>query len=339
MYMTCYLNKGSADTANVKQVQLALQNKGYYKGCKIDGDYGAYTVKAVKQFQQAQGLIVDGCIGCETWPKLVGTTCPWGTTASTATTSSSTQTSAGSYENCKNTTLQKGSAGECVTYAQTKLKAWGFYTRQVDGDYGDYTVAAVKKFQGLTGHTQDGVLGPKTWGSFPTYSTEVVTTPTGTVISKVTSTVTSSTIYQQGKSALGGDFTSITGIISLLKRKGVNWINYNNDRYKFSEEAARFKQALPANCSDLSQFLYMLAKSLDKYTVLNFVHLKCKSGGHIILEVLGGEFNTLTWIDISAILKNGYGFNTGWCFKGVNKPTYSIISRNDPWLLSDDGIT
>ena len=84
----------------------------------------------------------------------------------------------------------------------------------------------------------------------------------------------------------------------------------------------------------------MLGKSLKKYTVLKFVHLWCpKSGGHIILEAKGGEFTTLTWIDVSAILKSGYKIGSGWCFTGPNKPTGSVISRDDPWLLSDDGVT
>lgn len=37
-----------------------------------DGDFGAETLKAVKNYQKKQGLVVDGIVGPKTWKKLIG---------------------------------------------------------------------------------------------------------------------------------------------------------------------------------------------------------------------------------------------------------------------------
>lgn len=49
----------------VIQIQTRLKNWGYYKGA-IDGVYGTGTYQAVRQFQQKNGLSVDGVAGSET---------------------------------------------------------------------------------------------------------------------------------------------------------------------------------------------------------------------------------------------------------------------------------
>lgn len=49
----------------VKQIQQALKNKGFDPG-EIDGIWGRNTIAAVMQFQQRQGLEVDGIVGPET---------------------------------------------------------------------------------------------------------------------------------------------------------------------------------------------------------------------------------------------------------------------------------
>lgn len=60
-------------------------------------------------------------------------------------------------------TLYWGSNGPDVSKVQTKLKAWGFYTGPVDGNYGASTFNAVKKFQAKHGLGADGVVGKATW--------------------------------------------------------------------------------------------------------------------------------------------------------------------------------
>ena len=65
---------------------------------------------------------------------------------------------------CENINLKKGSKGEQVREVQTLLQKKGYYNGRIDGDYGELTVEAVKKFQKSTNGklTIDGVVGPVT---------------------------------------------------------------------------------------------------------------------------------------------------------------------------------
>lgn len=60
------------------------------------------------------------------------------------------------------TTYRQGSKGEVVRQIQTKLKNWGYYIGEIDGDYGPKTVEAVKFFQRKNGLTIDGVAATRT---------------------------------------------------------------------------------------------------------------------------------------------------------------------------------
>lgn|SRR3989338_3433161 len=53
----------------IKQVQLALKKAGFYKG-DIDGKTGPRTKEAIRAFQKARGLKVDGVVGKATWQAL-----------------------------------------------------------------------------------------------------------------------------------------------------------------------------------------------------------------------------------------------------------------------------
>lgn len=58
---------------SVKALQTLLIGYGYSCGkCGADGDFGAATLKAVKAYQKANGLVVDGEVGPATWGKLLG---------------------------------------------------------------------------------------------------------------------------------------------------------------------------------------------------------------------------------------------------------------------------
>ena len=61
------IRKGSSGD-DVKTLQEYLLTLGYYKG-KIDGEAGSGTIAAVKEFQRAEGLKVDGICGKNTWAK------------------------------------------------------------------------------------------------------------------------------------------------------------------------------------------------------------------------------------------------------------------------------
>lgn len=56
---------------DVRAVQQKLEEKGYDTG-GVDGVYGPNTQKAVKAYQQAQGLETDGIVGPKTWAALMG---------------------------------------------------------------------------------------------------------------------------------------------------------------------------------------------------------------------------------------------------------------------------
>ncbi len=59
------IQRGSVN-GDVWDLQYRLQMLGYYNG-KLDGIYGANTTKAVRQFQKAYGLSIDGITGPNTW--------------------------------------------------------------------------------------------------------------------------------------------------------------------------------------------------------------------------------------------------------------------------------
>lgn len=52
-----------------KEIQIALKNAGFDPGA-IDGRLGPRTQQAVKEFQRAKGLKIDGKVGPQTWAEL-----------------------------------------------------------------------------------------------------------------------------------------------------------------------------------------------------------------------------------------------------------------------------
>ena len=58
--------------------------------------------------------------------------------------------------------LRSGSRGEDVTNVQSRLKNLGYYTGEVDGQYGAGTKEAVTVFQRQNGLDADGVVGAET---------------------------------------------------------------------------------------------------------------------------------------------------------------------------------
>lgn len=54
---------------DVKYLQTRLNTLGYNCGT-AEGIFGSATTSAVKSFQQAKGLVVDGIVGPATWDKI-----------------------------------------------------------------------------------------------------------------------------------------------------------------------------------------------------------------------------------------------------------------------------
>jgi hypothetical protein len=61
------LKKGD-NSSKVSDLQTLLNKKGY--NLVVDGDFGANTDTAVRDYQSKNGLIVDGIVGNDTWTKL-----------------------------------------------------------------------------------------------------------------------------------------------------------------------------------------------------------------------------------------------------------------------------
>ena len=64
-YAAADLYKKGSSGATVTEIQTRLKAWGYYTG-SVDGTYGSQTEKAVRYFQQSNGLSVDGQAGPET---------------------------------------------------------------------------------------------------------------------------------------------------------------------------------------------------------------------------------------------------------------------------------
>lgn len=171
----------------VKTLQTHLKTLGYYSKA-IDGEYGYYTEEAVKSFQRANNLTVDGWFGPQTAKKFNSVMEARTTVQATTETKKTTKETDYPFD-CPNTNLVRDSTDkDKVTKLQTILKALGYYTRQVDGDFGEYTEKAVKEYQ----KTQptllvDGEFGPITCQKMAvTYNEKVKPTLTQTATKKQT---------------------------------------------------------------------------------------------------------------------------------------------------------
>lgn len=191
------LKKGSTDKEAVKKLQTMLKELKYYS-YNIDGDFGEETDKSLKNFQKDTKHDADGVLGIKTCPDLnkayknrkegkkkkiifkddtpehlrvmsAKLTClpevvvlpDVELEGSGKSVTEGTTTTDANFD-CSKINLKKGSKGDDVKKLQNILKSKGYYTRQVDGDFGKYTEEAVKKLQKAQGNSEDGQFGPKT---------------------------------------------------------------------------------------------------------------------------------------------------------------------------------
>ena len=148
------------DSGNdVAQLQEALIQLGYLSG-KADGNYGAKTVEAVRAFQKANGLTVDGTAGANTQKALYGGNAIAAVSKTTA--APTTAAPASATPAAGSTSLKIGSTGSDVKSLQQKLIELGYLKDTADGIFGRKTAAAVKAYQKASNLTADGVAGTKT---------------------------------------------------------------------------------------------------------------------------------------------------------------------------------
>ncbi|NLI21131.1 MAG: SH3 domain-containing protein [Clostridiales bacterium] len=129
----------------VLSLQQRLVELGYYTS-RLDGVYLAEDIAAVRAFQKANGLTVDGKAGYQTQLVLFSDSAIGGDVALTTGT----------------TTLRYGDTGDEVTTLQNRLIELGYLTGTADGTFGAATRTALVAFQTSNSLTRDGVAGTKT---------------------------------------------------------------------------------------------------------------------------------------------------------------------------------
>jgi len=164
---------------SVKNLQQKLQQAGFYQA-PITQVYDFPTEDAVRRFQKANGITVNGIVGATTLQKLnswraqpnsnqiqkTSTNSTQVRTTSTAAKKTSTASSVTSKRRNPGL-LVKGDEGEDVRTLQQRLRVAGFYYGNATGIFGPITEEAVKKFQQTYKLDVDGIVGPATLSKLP----------------------------------------------------------------------------------------------------------------------------------------------------------------------------
>jgi peptidoglycan hydrolase-like protein with peptidoglycan-binding domain len=129
------LDKQGSQGHPVPTLQYLLRARGHR--VTADGAFGPKTDAAVRAFQSARHLTVDGIVGPQTWSALI-------------------------------IEVSEGSTGDKVRGVQEEFQFRNLSGDpgkgvQVDGIFGPKTTAAVRGFQQAAGITVDGIVGPLTW--------------------------------------------------------------------------------------------------------------------------------------------------------------------------------
>ena len=115
-------------------IKLGYLSSDYSCTGKMDGK----TVSAIKTFQEANGLVRDGCLGPATMEQIDS-------------------------KDAVHYAMRLGMSGSTIRAAQVKLYKLGYIrASQVTGYYGETTVEAVRSFQKRNGLTQNGEINAKT---------------------------------------------------------------------------------------------------------------------------------------------------------------------------------
>jgi N-acetylmuramoyl-L-alanine amidase len=126
----------------VRDLQFRLAAVGFECAPAELGTYGESTVVAVRAFQAARGLRVDGECGRQTWSSLV-----------------EAGYALGDRLLYHRTPMLRG---DDVVEVQHRLNALGFDSGREDGIFGPNTAAALLEFQRNAGVAADGICGPAT---------------------------------------------------------------------------------------------------------------------------------------------------------------------------------
>ena len=131
----------------VRKLQQQLKQAGFYKD-SIDGVFSASTETAIKRFQQANNITVDGLAGTRTISLLQSATRQSARKPSTSVT--------------KRPSVQQNQSKAQVETLQQRLKQLGYYKGQINGSFNAETKDAVIRFQRKQGLVADGIPGVNT---------------------------------------------------------------------------------------------------------------------------------------------------------------------------------
>jgi len=129
--------------ADVADVQRMLKALAHYGG-PIDGIFGQGTTAAVRSFQDARGLSIDGIVGSRTRGEIA---------------SLHFAAEGGAVLSSDGSLLSRGVSGATVRALQSILGLLGFNPGPVDGQFGSLTAQAVIGFQQSQNLTVDGIVG------------------------------------------------------------------------------------------------------------------------------------------------------------------------------------
>ena len=124
------------ESANIALIQTRLIELGFYNYEHVTGYFGSVTKKAVIAFQRSSFLDATGVVDQQTWDLL--------------------------FSDFVVTALYPGTISENVVPMQTRLAELGYYSFEIDGNYGSKTKEAVKYFQKASGLTANGIADVET---------------------------------------------------------------------------------------------------------------------------------------------------------------------------------
>lgn len=130
----------AGDRSPVRALQRRLTQGGDRPGA-VDGRYGPLTAAAVRRFQAAHGLVVDGIAGPVTLRALSARPAPLYPGAG----------------------LGQASGSAAVRTLQRRLAAARSSPGPIDGRFGPSTLAGVERFQRAHHLRVDGIVGVRTW--------------------------------------------------------------------------------------------------------------------------------------------------------------------------------
>ncbi|ALF54804.1 cell wall-binding protein [Nostoc piscinale CENA21] len=168
---------------SVRSLQQKLQQAGFYQA-PITQVYDFPTEEAVRRFQKAAGLPVDGVMGAsaiqklDNWrkssatnqakkPTVVRTTQTTKVAAASTSSTSVNKTTTQATKRSNSQYLMRGDEGEQVRVLQEKLRVAGYYYGNATGIFGPITEESVKRFQEAYKLNVDGIVGPATLSKLP----------------------------------------------------------------------------------------------------------------------------------------------------------------------------